>query len=258
MYPEKYYFYKSREYNKLKSIIDYIPTKKSSTDYERCVEMSTEILEYVRTDEELCTCYEDRRRVYGGIDPEYHLLIQDILWSTTYENDGVIGKEKKKSEPIIEVIRSPAVSDTGITVRPQKGIDYEYEQKRNAETGLEGERYVMRVEEEKLQALFPDDTRKRPIHTSVVEGDGAGYEIQSYNERGEKILIEVKTTTGAYNTPFYMTRTELTRSEVDSRQYALYRVYNFKNGTGDIGITYGSMKRFCQYPANYKVILNKK
>jgi hypothetical protein len=33
------------------------------------------------------------------------------------------------------------------------------------------------------------------VHVSEVEGDGHGYDIESINQEGESIFIEVKTTT---------------------------------------------------------------
>ncbi len=87
----------------------------------------------------------------------------------------------------------------------------------------------MRVEEERLKKLFPKDETKRPKHVSKIEGDGAGYDILSFDEDGRRLYIEVKTTTGNYNTPFYVTNHELTQSIGFPDQYLLYRVYHFKD-----------------------------
>ena len=66
------------------------------------------------------------------------------------------------------------------------------------------------------------------IHTSVVQGDGAGYDIKSFNEDGSVRFIEVKTTKGPLNTDFFMSPNELKFAEQNSDNFFLYRVYNMK------------------------------
>ena len=50
----------------------------------------------------------------------------------------------------------------------------------------------------------------------------------SFEPVGRERLIEVKTTTFGQLTPFYVTRNEIARSEVDSEAYHLYRVFDFR------------------------------
>ena len=263
MYPETYFFYKSKEYHAIKSLIGFEPDK-SLSDFENCQVMSKEILEYVRKDNELCTWYEARRKQYEGIDPEYHLLIQDILWSTRYYDDTkpnggrlLRGRDKTGKKWKVEIISNPSYTMPGVELTAKQGIDYEGIQRRNTELGLDGERFVLRYEEDRLRRLFPDDEAKRPQHVSVDNGDGLGFDILSFDEKGRKIYIEVKTTTKAYDTPFTLTEAEHIRSSVEKQQFYLYRVYNFKDGAGDIGITAGSMEKYCQRAVAYRVILKK-
>ena len=260
MYPEKYFFFKSHEYDEMRKITEFVP-ESGRSDYEYCQLLSKEILDVVKQDSELCAWYEDRRYKYDGIDPDYHLLVQDILWSSQYYE-----KYKDKPMPRIgedgktgkrwEVITHPSFSEPDINLKAKKGIDFENEQRRKKELGLAGERFVLRCETERLQKLFPNDKSKRPIHTSL-EGDGAGYDILSYDENGDKVFIEVKTTSGAYSEPIHLTRSEYKRSIACPKEFRLYRVYNFKDGVGDVGITPGSMERICQYAESYIVSLKK-
>ena len=53
------------------------------------------------------------------------------------------------------------------------------------------------------------DLAQRIRWVSHVDGDGAGYDIQSYEIDGDERLIEVKTTNGWERTPFHITRNEL-------------------------------------------------
>jgi hypothetical protein len=57
------------------------------------------------------------------------------------------------------------------------------------------------------------------------EGDGAGYDIQSYKSDGKAKYIEVKTTTGGPNTPFFVTLNELALSQEHAADHYLYRLY---------------------------------
>jgi hypothetical protein len=43
---------------------------------------------------------------------------------------------------------------------------------------------------------------------AAEDGDGAGYDILSFDPSGKERLIEVKTTNGAAKTPFFLTRNE--------------------------------------------------
>jgi hypothetical protein len=43
----------------------------------------------------------------------------------------------------------------------------------------------------------------------MEEGDGAGFDIASFDPDGRERFIEVKTTNGAATTPFFLTRNEM-------------------------------------------------
>jgi hypothetical protein len=60
-----------------------------------------------------------------------------------------------------------------------------------------------------------------------VRGDGAGYDVQSFNADGSTRLIEVKTTGLGKYFPFNVTVNEVRCSEACSAEFQLYRVFNF-------------------------------
>lgn len=60
-------------------------------------------------------------------------------------------------------------------------VDYTENSKRNSELGLKGELLVIKH----LQNVLGYDT----IHTSFIEGDGAGYDIEAIKEDGTSIYI---------------------------------------------------------------------
>lgn len=55
-------------------------------------------------------------------------------------------------------------------------------------------------ENKKLQRL---NLKKVAEHVAITQGDGLGYDIKSYDENGNEIYIEVKTTTQNFGTSFY-------------------------------------------------------
>ena len=56
-------------------------------------------------------------------------------------------------------------------------------------------------------------------HTSVLKGDGEGYDILSFEDTGAELLIEVKTTKYGHYTPFFVTRNEVEVSRRNSDRY---------------------------------------
>jgi hypothetical protein len=74
------------------------------------------------------------------------------------------------------------------------------------------------------------DLARKVEHVACTEGDGLGYDVQSFPD-GRKIFIEVKTTTGGSDSPFYMTLAELASAERLGESYCLYSVYYFDRNT---------------------------
>jgi len=106
-------------------------------------------------------------------------------------------------------------------------INFAENEKWAKEIGLGGELLVLANEKEHLTRAGRSDLAERVVHTAVIEGDGAGYDIQSFNLDGSIKYIEVKTTVGGGVTPFMLTLNEITFSRMHSRQYALYRLYGY-------------------------------
>ena len=59
-------------------------------------------------------------------------------------------------------------------------------------------------------------------------GDGAGYDILSYDAPSEPRYIEVKTTNGAYASSFIVSRNELDFSQEAGDAFFLYRLFQFR------------------------------
>lgn len=69
------------------------------------------------------------------------------------------------------------------------------------------------------------DLAKKVEWTADVHGDGAGYDIRSFDPSGAERLIEVKSTRGGPTTDFYLTRTEREVSEERADAWLLYRLH---------------------------------
>jgi hypothetical protein len=98
---------------------------------------------------------------------------------------------------------------------------------RNRKLGRDGEELVFQFECEKLQRIDRLDLAKKVRWISEEDGDGAGYDILSFDEKGKERFLEVKTTVGSDTTPFYITRNELSFSSERPEAFRLCRVFDF-------------------------------
>jgi len=98
---------------------------------------------------------------------------------------------------------------------------------RNRALGRAGEERVLAHERASLLAAGRTDLAERIRWVSDVDGDGAGYDIRSFEPDGGDRLIEVKTTKGWERTPFHITRNELAVAEARRDDWRLVRLWNF-------------------------------
>jgi hypothetical protein len=98
---------------------------------------------------------------------------------------------------------------------------------RNCKLGRDGEELVFQFEQDRLRSLDRSDLAKKIRWISEEDGDGAGYDILSFDEEGKERFLEVKTTVGSDVTPFYITRNELSLSSERPEAFRLCRVFDF-------------------------------
>lgn len=127
--------------------------------------------------------------------------------------------ELKKKNP--EIIKSKK------SFTPRK-VNYEAKSTITRELGLNGELAVIKNEKKYLIDNNREDLAEKIEHISQTKGDGAGYDILSYDLNGNKRYIEVKTTAKDENHFFFITDNEIEFSKENADNYSLYRVYNFK------------------------------
>lgn len=98
---------------------------------------------------------------------------------------------------------------------------------RNRSLGKAGEAFVLDIERQRLIKSGRPDLARNIRWISSEEGDGAGYDILSFDATGSERLIEVKTTNGAARTPFFLTRNEHETTIARPDCWRLYRVHLF-------------------------------
>ena len=98
---------------------------------------------------------------------------------------------------------------------------------RNRALGRAGEERVLAHERAILSDVGRTDLARRVRWVSEEDGDGTGYDIESYSPEGRNRLIEVKTTNGWERTPFHITRNELSVAENRPTEWCLLRLWNF-------------------------------
>lgn len=97
----------------------------------------------------------------------------------------------------------------------------------NRALGHAGEQHVYEHEQRKLFDVDRKDLARKVRWVSHEDGDGAGYDIRSYDEAGNERWIEVKTTRGGSTTPFNLTRNENEVAKERPDAFRLYRLYEF-------------------------------
>lgn len=111
-----------------------------------------------------------------------------------------------------------------------KKIDFDHIQKMKKFWGDTGEEWVEQIEKLKLEKYGRYDLAAKVEQVSKTKGDGLGYDILSFDNNGNKMFIEVKTTTDkSKNNKFQISINELNASKHYGNKYYIYRVYDFKN-----------------------------
>ncbi len=101
---------------------------------------------------------------------------------------------------------------------------------KNRALGEAGEQFIFNHEKRFLSLIGRRDLANNVRWTAREEGDGAGYDVLSFTDRGEKKYIEVKTTVGSERTPFFVSRNEHRFCKHNLEHYNLVRIFNFRKG----------------------------
>ena len=180
--------------------------------------------------------------------------------TNTEQNSNVPELENKDYTPgEIELSKDKPIKKTvGTTIddfRARKFPDYALRDNNNKKLGDLGEELVLNYEKKSLISLNCQDLADKVVHVAKVEGDGAGYDIKSYNVDGSIKYIEVKCTRGNINTDFFMSPREIKFSQINKDNFYLYRVFDInKNNNGKFYIVEGDVtETFTTQPTGFKL-----
>jgi len=130
------------------------------------------------------------------------------------------------------LVEPPEMEEIALPVKrirlPRK-LDYAAREENNRKLGYNGESWTVGFESNRLVAIGRSDLASKIDWISDRLGDGAGYDILSFEESDTARFIEVKTTNGGSKAPFIVTRNELEFSEEIEDAFCLYRVFEFSN-----------------------------
>lgn len=151
---------------------------------------------------------------------------------TLYE----LGEEQPKPISSPDVFVNPPAPSAGDVVLPDRlrdlvrKFDPVERDQRNRSLGKAGEQFVFELEKHRLHQASRGDLAEDVCWIAQDFGDGAGYDILSFSPEGQRRLIEVKTTNGSAETPFFLSANEAAKAAELSNEWYLYRVHLFSRG----------------------------
>ena len=147
------------------------------------------------------------------MDSNYELSLPDYI---DFENVLIIPPEKKVH------------SEAGIQESPTKRTKLDYVAKAlvSKQIGDLGEEFALRFERWRLRN-YPE--LEAQIKHVSRDDDTAGYDILSYEEDGSPRFVEVKSTAGELDTPFFISAHEYEVANEKMDKYFILRVFNLKD-----------------------------
>lgn len=260
-YPERYFFYKFEMFKQFSQKLEL--TYKPVTGKPKNIGHFNHICDLLRhklsLDQELLKLHKNRITADCYYDENLNILTQDFIYAVVMHLD----KSFIPDTPIAIETTETTVLSTDLTTSTEqiilRGNTVNFIQNgiENKRLGDLGELWVMKKEIEKLKKANKHHLIDKVQHTSKDEGDGTGFDIQSFDEEGNKIFIEVKTTKGKKNSTFFISRNELEKSKIEKSNYYLYRLFNYNEllDTADLLIIKGDLTNLCEFPTTYKINL---
>lgn len=121
--------------------------------------------------------------------------------------------------------RQPLVVPGQSRQRLPRKLDYAARDEANRKLGRTGEQWVIGYEQHRLFEAGHPELFQRLEWIADTRGDGAGYDILSFENEEKHRFIEVKATNGGIATSFVISHNELEFSQEMEEQFCLYRVF---------------------------------
>jgi len=128
--------------------------------------------------------------------------------------------------PPIETVTQLAA--TNAKLRLPRKCDFAARDEANRRLGRAGEQWAIAFEHRRLLDEGRPELLQRLDWISDRLGDGAGYDILSFDTADRPRYIEVKTTNGSYRSSFIVSRNEVEFSTEVGDEFFLYRVFQFR------------------------------
>lgn len=148
--------------------------------------------------------------------------------------------------------RIPHVADSKPSYLAKR-IDFSERERRNRQLGERAEKFVLRMEKQRLIAEGRPDLAADVEWSSERRGDGLGYDIRSFDAScDQERFLEVKATNSGKYLPFFISENERAFSHDFSDAFRLYRVYEFATAP-KFFILPGAIEQHVQLlPQNYR------
>lgn len=126
--------------------------------------------------------------------------------------------------PVLQADSAPLPERLRRLVRKFDPVERDH---RNRSLGKAGEEFVVNLERRRLAEADRLDLARKVRWVAAEDGDGAGFDVLSFDFSGQQRLLEVKTTNGAARTPFFLTRNEREVAAERPTHWRIYRVHLF-------------------------------
>jgi hypothetical protein len=170
------------------------------------------------------------------VDAVLRRLENKNVWQqpgTEPAHNGTISMLGVREPSPLRIDMPPTLKNAPSPIEPQfmamiaRKYDVAARDERNRDLGRAGEELILQYETDLLKDNNRSDLAKQIRWVSKDDGDGAGYDIASFEPDGKPRLIEVKTTNGWERTPFHISRNELAVADQMRDNWCLVRLWNF-------------------------------
>ncbi|MFD1702924.1 DUF3883 domain-containing protein [Methylopila henanensis] len=166
-----------------------------------------------------------QRALVDGV--ERHLAARPALFENPVATVAPTGLAEQTSL-FFEAPPTPGFEPTPAPLeRIVKKFDSALRDARNRALGRQGEERIFFHEQASLRAAGRTDLARAVRWVSQEDGDGAGFDIRSFDLAGRERLIEVKTTVGQSTTPFFLSENERAFAEERPDAFRIARLHDF-------------------------------
>jgi len=126
----------------------------------------------------------------------------------------------------------------------------------NQSLGDAGEEFTINFERARLISFGKEALAEKIEHVAKTQGDGAGFDILSFEPNGADRYVEVKTTKYGRYSPFFVSANELDFSEKHQANYHLHRVFQFRDDPRLFTLPGSVKSNFILSPTEYRASLS--